>query len=161
MAHQVVLNKEFGDRELWPKSGWGRIRDEIWSKKQLLYCKNDKETRTILINRAFVRDSIFRPKCAKHTIVLHNLGHFLRWGRSSKRSWRAAAMQNEWESLYGKQSFKKEALSRWHAKKQFLSTGPQRERDFCFPSGGIHFHKVYVLKYFLEINRFDLKNAEK
>ena len=48
------------------------------NKKLLLYCKNDKETYTILINRAFVRDSAFRPKCAKHTILLHNLDHFLR-----------------------------------------------------------------------------------
>ena len=69
-------------------------------------------------------------------------------------------MHNVYSYVSEEQNCQSTRIARWHAKIQFLTTSPVRERDSCLPLKAMDFPKSYVLKRLVKKLKKDEKIRE-
>ena len=95
---------------------------------------------------SFHEQWFFKPILTETYILLHGLHHFFESMSFKKPSRRAAAVHKVHSYLGEKQNCQNALIARDHAKNQFLTTSPGRERDSCLPIKTMDLPKSHVLK---------------
>ena len=102
-------------------------------------------------NFSFQQQWFFRPMLTEIYILLYDLHHFCD-RESLKKFFRRVAALHKVHSYPGeKQNCQNAFIARDHAKNQFLTTSPGRERDSCLPIKTMDFPKSHVLKRLVKI----------
>ena len=148
---QVPQNKWFGEgtKRAFPR--WCQLLVKIWWKMTLSIFKFWWENLYEIKNSGFYEQWFFRPILTETYILLHDLHHFFESDSFKRGSRRATAVHKVHSYLGEKQSCQNALIARYHAKNQFLTTSPVRERDSCWPRKTMDFPKSHVLKRFVKI----------
>ena len=148
---QVPQNKWFGEGTKLAFPRWCQFLIKIWWKMTLSIFKFWWETLYEIKNSSFHEQWFFRPILTETYILLHDLHHFFESMSLKKPSRSAAAVHKVHSYLGEKQNCQNACIARDHAKNQFLTTSPGRERDSCLPIKTMDFPKSHVLKRLVKI----------
>ena len=132
-----------------------------WSKTTLSIFKFWWENPTNFKNSGFQQQWFFRLILAESYILLYDLHAFLE-NKSFKNASRwASAGPKVYSYLSEEHNRHNTRSARYHAKMQYLTTSPGRERDSCSPLIAMDFPKVYVLKHIVKKYGMRCKSSEK
>ena len=148
---QVPQNKWFGEgtKRAFPR--WCQFLIKILWKITLSIFKFWWENPYEIKNSGFRQQWFFRPILTETYILLYDLHHLLESMSFKKPSRSAAAVQKVHSYPGEKQNCQNACIARDHAKNQFLTTSPGRERDSCLPIKTMDFPKSHVLKRLVNI----------